>query len=370
MSSSTRTKVAVIYGGRSSEHNVSCVSAGAIMAHLDPDAFEVIPVGITQAGRWVTGEKDPEKLRTVDGVLPSVEDAPEVYLSANPEHRGELRYVQGGSLYAQVDVAFPVLHGPFGEDGTIQGFFELSGLPYVGPGVLASACGMDKEYTKKIMREAGIPVTRDIVVCEDRELTEEERDYLGLPVFVKPARGGSSIGVSKVETWEALGEAIRAAAQQDPKVLIESELIGDEVEVGVLEYPDGRIISSVPAKLNGTNASEEGFYGFETKYLDDVVSASIPAPYDDAMITRLRQLAETAFTAINARGLARVDFFVTADGPILNEVNTMPGFTPISMYPQVFDASGVSYAELLSILIRQAAEPKNREHVEDTTLRG
>lgn len=361
----------MIYGGRSSEHNVSCVSAGAIMAHLDAEAFEIIPVGITAAGRWVTGEKDPEKLRTVDRVLPSVDDsAPEIYLSANPERRGELRFVEDGSLYAQVDVAFPVLHGPFGEDGTIQGFFELSGLPYVGPGVLASACGMDKEYTKKIMREAGIPVTRDIVVCGRTELTAEEREYLGLPVFVKPARGGSSIGVSKVEAWDELSEAITQAALQDPKVLVEAELIGDEVEVGVLEFPDGRILSSVPAKLNGTNSSEEGFYGFETKYLDDVVSASIPAPYDEETTTRLRQLAETAFTAMNARGLARVDFFLTAEGPILNEVNTMPGFTPISMYPQVFGATGIDYAELLSILIRQAAEPKNEEHVEDTTLRG
>ncbi|QNQ90129.1 D-alanine--D-alanine ligase [Corynebacterium poyangense] len=353
--SSQRTKVAIVYGGRSSEHNISCVSAGAIMSHLDSSRFEVIPVGITQSGRWVQGESDPERLRTNDRVLPEVDPAsPEITLSLNPERRGEFSYVSDGSRYAQVDVIFPVLHGPFGEDGTIQGLFELSGLPYVGPGVLASACGMDKEFTKKIMREAGIPTCRDIVVDPRTPLRAEDKETLGLPVFVKPARGGSSIGVSKVDSWDNIDEAIAKASRYDAKVLVEAELVGDEVEVGVLQYPDGELKVSVPAKLNNTEDSAEGFYGFETKYLDDVVSPTIPAPYPQETLEELQRLALKAYQAISAKGLARIDFFLTPQGPILNEVNTLPGFTPISMYPQVFQASGVTYQELLSVLIDEA----------------
>lgn len=320
------------------------------MAHLSPERYEVYPVGITREGAWVEGSHDP----VAGATLPEVADEREVALSLNPDRRGQLIDVATGEVRATVDVAFPVLHGKFGEDGTIQGLLELAGLPYVGPGVLASACGMDKEYTKTLVRAAGVAVAGEVVLGRGESLDEAQRAELGLPVFVKPASGGSSIGVSKVESWEALDEALALAFDSDEKVLVESELVGDEVEVGVIEHPDGRIEASVPARLNGTEDSAEGFYGFETKYLEDGVTATIPAPYDDAVIEQLQQLALRCFRALNCKSLARIDFFVTAEGPVLNEINTMPGFTPISMYPQVWQASGLDYPEMLDLLVTTA----------------
>ena len=320
------------------------------MAHLSPERYEVYPVGITREGAWVEGSHDP----VAGATLPEVAGERAVALSLNPDRRGQLIDVATGEVRATVDVAFPVLHGKFGEDGTIQGLLELAGLPYVGPGVLASACGMDKEYTKTLVRAAGVAVAGEVVLNRGDTLDQAQRDALGLPVFVKPASGGSSIGVSKVESWEALDEALALAFDSDEKVLVESELVGDEVEVGVIEHPDGRIEASVPARLNGTEDSAEGFYGFETKYLEDGVTATIPAPYDDAVIEQLQQLALRCFRALNCKSLARIDFFVTAEGPVLNEINTMPGFTPISMYPQVWQASGLDYPEMLDLLVTTA----------------
>ena len=272
----------------------------------------------------------------------------------NPQRKGLLYDVASGEPLTTVDAVFPVLHGKYGEDGTVQGLLELAGVPYVGPGVLASACGMDKEYTKKLVSAAGIPVTREVILDRARELTDAERDHLGLPVFVKPANGGSSIGVSKVTSWEELPAAVALALESDDKVIVEAELVGDEVEVGVLERPDGTVTASVPAKLNGTEDSAEGFYGFETKYLEEGVTASIPAPYSDELIAQLQQMAVTCFHALDCKSLARVDFFVTGRGPVLNEVNTMPGFTAISMYPQVWAATGLEYPQLLDTLVRTA----------------
>ncbi|AZA11307.1 D-alanine--D-alanine ligase [Corynebacterium gerontici] len=321
------------------------------MSHLE--GFEVVPIGITKTGAWTVGTSDVEELQTKDRVMPEVQMREAVTLALDPAHRGEFR-LSDGTLHAKVDVIFPVLHGPFGEDGTIQGLFELSGVPYVGTGVLSSACGMDKEFTKKLLKAEGLPVGEEVVLREHRTLSAEERDTLGLPVFVKPARGGSSIGISRVERWEDLDEALALAREHDAKVIVESEIIGDEVECGVLEYADGTRVASVPAKLLDIDDSEEGFYGFDTKYLDNVVSAEIPAQFEQATLEQLREISLKAFDALNCRGLARVDFFVTANGPVLNEINTMPGFTPISMYPKVFEASGVAYAQLLRMLIEQA----------------
>ena len=274
--------LAVVYGGMSSEHSISCISAGAIMAELPQDSFEIFPVGITQDGVWVQGSIDP----VGDSTLPSVTEGREIALSVNPQRRGEFYDAQTGEVLATVDVVFPVLHGTYGEDGTIQGLLEMAGVPYVGTGVLSSACSMDKEFTKAITRAAGIPVTREVILHDGSEsdaIGNKEREYLGLPVFVKPARGGSSIGITKVDAWEDLADAVRMARLYDSKVIVEAELIGDEVEVGVLELPNGELVASPPAKLNGTADSEEGFYGFETKYLDNVVTATIPAGYDDVL---------------------------------------------------------------------------------------
>ena len=346
-------KIAIIYGGRSSEHSVSCISAGAIMSHLDPEKYELYPIGITQQGTWTVGESDPEKLRSTDGVMPTVTLTKEVSLAVDPACRGQFRFADG-SEHVTVDVIFPVLHGLYGEDGTIQGLFELSGVPYVGTGVLSSACGMDKEYTKKLLAAEGLPVGKEVILRGEETLTQADCQLLGLPVYVKPARGGSSIGISRVTRWEDMDAALREARQYDTKVIVESEIIGDEVECGVLEYPDGTVVASVPAQLVNTSVGHEGFYGFDAKYVDGDVSAMIPAPLDDAATRLIQSLARAAFQALQCSGLARVDFFVTQAGPVLNEVNTMPGFTPISMYPQVFAASGVPYAELLDTLIARA----------------
>ena len=346
-------KIAIIYGGRSSEHSVSCISAGAIMSHLDPEKYELYPIGITQQGTWTVGESDPEKLRSTNAVMPTVTLTKEVSLAVDPARRGQFRFADG-SEHVTVDVIFPVLHGLYGEDGTIQGLFELSGVPYVGTGVLSSACGMDKEYTKKLLAAEGLPVGKEVILRGEETLTQADCQLLGLPVYVKPARGGSSIGISRVTRWEDMDAALCEARQYDTKVIVESEIIGDEVECGVLEYPDGTVVASVPAQLVNTSVGHEGFYGFDAKYVDGDVSAMIPAPLDDAATRLIQSLAREAFQALQCSGLARVDFFVTPAGPVLNEVNTMPGFTPISMYPQVFAASGVPYAELLDTLIAQA----------------
>lgn len=348
-----RVKVAVIYGGRSSEHQVSCVSAGAIMSHLDTGRYEIYPIGITQDGTWTVGESDTEKLKMVDDKLPTVQLIREVSLSVDPQRQGEFRF-SDGALHVQVDVIFPVLHGPYGEDGTIQGLFELSGVPYVGTGVLSSACAMDKEYTKKLLAAEGLPVGKEVILRGEETLTDADRALLGLPVYVKPARGGSSIGINRVTRWEDFDVAVKEARLYDAKVIVESEILGDEVECGVLEYPDGSIVASVPAQLVNTSVGDEGFYSFKAKYIAGNVTAAIPAPLDDATTSLIQSLAREAFQALQCTGLARVDFFVTSAGPVLNEVNTMPGFTPISMYPQVFAASGVEYSDLLDTLIRTA----------------
>lgn len=348
-----KIRVAVVYGGRSSEHSISCISAGAVMSHLDPKRYEIVPVAISEDGVWTTGVTDYSDLEARDGVLPKVTVRDELSLSVNPLRRGEILDASGNT-YATVDVVLPILHGTFGEDGTIQGLFEIAGIPYVGPGVLASAAGMDKEFTKKLMAAEGLPITPEAVVRAGESLSEADRSRLGLPVFVKPANGGSSIGISKVDEDELIDDAIALARKYDDKVIVEAMIHGVEVEVGVLEYPDGRVMASAPAQLNGIEDSEEGFYGFDTKYLDNVVTATIPAPLGEETTQKLKDMSVAAFRAVDCKGLARVDFFVTENGPVLNEINTMPGFTPISMYPQVFAASGVGYEELLDTLIATA----------------
>lgn len=362
-----RTTVAVLYGGQSTEHSVSCISAGAVIDHLDPEIYEVVPVGITEAGTWVPGTTDTSQLRADGRDMPRVEDGGvHVQLtfggagtdgSAGSGAAGEMRYVTGpqaGEVFAQVDVVFPVLHGVNGEDGTVQGVLDLAGVRYVGNGVLASAAGMDKDFTKRLAREAGIPVGEELILFQPRELTAEEKERLGLPVFVKPARGGSSIGISKVDSWEEFDTAVDLAFSHDNKVIVEAMIHGAEVECGVLQHADGSIVSSVPAMLNGTEDGAEGFYGFDAKYVDSTVSATIPAPLPAETLKEIRQLAIRTFNALGCDGIARVDFFATENGPVLNEINTMPGFTPISMYPKMFAADGVSFGDLVSALIARA----------------
>lgn len=343
-----KTRVAVVFGGRSSEHRVSCLSAGSVLPHLDRDRYEVVPVGITQEGRWAIGADDTKALEIRDRQLPSVS-------SLVPTSGGELVPVEPGVAVGDVDVVFPLLHGAWGEDGTIQGLFELADIPYVGPGVLASAVAMDKEYTKKLLQAEGLAVGKFSVLRRDQAtLSESERDRLGLPVFVKPSRAGSSVGISKVVDWGHLDAAIAFARQTDPKVIIEAAVVGREIECGVLEFPDGRIEASLPAELRVVGGAVD-WYDFDAKYLDDVCEFDIPAKLDDDLTSRLREMAVTAFRALDCQGLSRVDFFVADDGElIINEINTMPGFTPISMYPRMWAETGVDYTTLLTTLIETA----------------
>ena len=359
--STPRIRVAVVFGGRSNEHSVSCVSAGSILRHLDPQRYEAVPIGITTDGAWVLADTDPERLAKAGRELPTVDaEGTALVLTADPTRAGDIVALdegEFGKVLASVDVVFPVLHGAYGEDGTIQGLLELAGVPYVGPGVLASAAGMDKEFTKKLLAAEGLPVGFQIVLRPGAAtLTEEQKQRLGLPVFVKPARGGSSIGISRVTDWAALDAAIEKARRHDPKVIVESAIVGREVECGVLEFPDGDVRASVVAEIRMPDPSgdHEAFYDFDTKYLDDVCEFDVPAKLDDDVSDRIRELAVRAFRALDCQGLSRVDFFVTEDGPVINEINTMPGFTSISMYPRMWEASGLEYRTLLSTLVDTA----------------
>ena len=353
-----RIRVAVVFGGRSSEHAISCVSAGSVLRHLDRERFDVVPVGIAPDGAWVLGTDDPDRLTITDRTLPQVDaGAPALALPGDPTRGGLIRLDRGaaGEVLAGVDVVFPVLHGPFGEDGTVQGLLEMAGLPYVGAGVLASAAGMDKEFTKKLLAAEGLPAGTLVVLRPGTATpTGAERERLGLPVFVKPARAGSSVGITKVSDWAELDAAIAVARAHDPKVLVEAAVVGREIECGVLELPDGTLRASVPAEIRLVGGSSE-FYDFDAKYLDDVCEFDIPAKLDDVVAEQLREMAIAAFRALDCQGLARVDFFVGEGGELtVNEVNTMPGFTPISMYPRMWAHTGVDYRTLLSTLVDTA----------------
>ncbi|MBB3678453.1 D-alanine--D-alanine ligase family protein [Modestobacter versicolor] len=370
MSGSTRrTRVAVVFGGRSAEHAISCVSAGSVLAALDPDRYEVVPVGITRDGRWVL--HDGAALAIEGGTLPEVTDGTPVTLVGDPAGRG-LAVLDAGQAVGQlteVDVVFPVLHGAYGEDGTIQGLLEMSGLPYVGSGVFASAASMDKEFTKKLLSAAGIAqgdhvVLRDAsgAVCPDPTVLDEDaRERLGLPVFVKPSRAGSSIGITRVTDWAQFPEAVATAAAVDRKVVVEAAVPGREVECGVLARPGGGLPdASLPAEIRLRPGTE--WYDFDAKYLEDAVEFDVPAGLTAEQTAAVQQISRRAFLAMDCRGLARVDFFLStdpgtgADRWVVNEVNTMPGFTPISMFPRMWAATGVSYPELVDRLVASALD--------------
>ncbi len=362
-SAARRIRVAVVYGGRSSEHGISAVSAGSVLGALDPQKYDVLTVGITRAGQWVLTEADRGRLAITDGTLPEVsakEGAAKEEVSAaevSPSIADTRLTTRGSSeavrALSDVDVVFPVLHGRFGEDGTIQGLLEMADVAYVGAGVFASAAAMDKEFTKKLLRADGIEVGRFAVLRRGDEVPPDLLDTLGLPVFVKPARAGSSVGITKVRTAAELPRALDDAFGHDDKVLIEAGVVGREVECGVLEWPDGTVRASVPAEIRLVRGHD--WYDFEAKYLDDACEFDLPADLGPEVTARVQELAVRAFRALDGAGLARVDFFVPEDGePIVNEVNTMPGFTPISMYPRMWATSGVPYSELLDVLIATA----------------
>jgi D-alanine-D-alanine ligase len=354
----SRTRIAVVFGGRSTEHAISCVSAGSVLAALDRDRYDVVAVGIAPDGRWVLGPDDPALLAISGRELPAVKDGRAVALPGDPTAGGLVPLEDGPALLGQVDVVFPVLHGPYGEDGTIQGLLEMADVPYVGSGVLASAAAMDKAVAKKLLQAAGIPVTEAVVVrrqewARDAKSCQERAQELALPVFVKPARGGSSIGITKVSDWADLPVAVEDALRCDPKILVEAGAAGREVECGVLEDEDGLPEASLPAEVRVVGDYE--FYDFEAKYLDAATDLTVPADLPADVTAAVQEVSRAAFVALDCEGLARVDFFVAEDGALtVNEVNTMPGFTPSSMFPRMWAASGVDYPALVDRLVRTA----------------
>ncbi len=357
-----RIRVAVVFGGRSSEHAISCVSAGSVLRALDRERYDVVPIGLTRDGRWVLEGDDPDRLAITAGRLPGVDEAgASITLSADPTRR-DLDLHRGDDVVghlAGVDVVFPVLHGPYGEDGTIQGLLEMAGVPYVGSGVLASAAAMDKGYMKALFTVAGLEQAPYVVVSDrawrvGRERVIDEIAALGLPVFVKPARAGSSVGITKVSTFGDLVPAIEQAREHDPRVVVEASVEGArEIECGVLADESGEPQASVCAEI--VVSGDHEFYDFEAKYLDDAAELVVPADLDPHDAERVRELSIRAFEALGCEGLARCDFFLTPDGRVLvNEVNTMPGFTSISMFPRVWAESGVDYPTLVDRLVVDA----------------
>ncbi|WES65190.1 D-alanine--D-alanine ligase [Microbacter sp. GSS18] len=354
--------VAVLFGGRSSEHSISSATAGGVLRAIDRDRFRVIPVGITRDGAYVLEDDDPEKFALNPDRLPEVVDNGTRVVWPESTLTRELKVVDasGERSLGDVDVVLPILHGRFGEDGTIQGFLELLGIPYAGAGVLMSAIGMDKHTTKSVLKAADVPVVPWVTVTRaglerNRALWEQRIRALGLPVFVKPARAGSSVGVSKVADWSELDVALEVAFAEDSAVLVEQSVVGRELECGVLQSRDGglpRVSLAGEIVVSGRD-----FYDFEAKYLGaDGIDLVCPAELGDGELGEMQRIAARAFEAVGGEGLARVDFFFTGTEFFVNEVNTMPGFTPISMFPTCWIASGMTYPELVTELIDMALE--------------
>ncbi|MBM7489071.1 D-alanine-D-alanine ligase [Micromonospora luteifusca] len=322
------TRLAVLYGGQSGEHEVSCRSAASILANLDRERYQVTEVLIDRDGGWhVDGRPMP---------LP-----------------------QALRVLRTQEVVFPALHGPYGEDGTVASLLEWLGVPYVGNGVFASAAGMDKGVTKRLLAAEGLRVSPGVTLRAGEELSPDDRRRLELPVFVKPARAGSSLGVVKVNDWAGVAAALDEARQVDPKVLVEQGARGREIDVAVLQHPDGRVQAGPPLEIRVTGA---GFFDYDAKY-DGGAVFQIPAPLDAATTEVLQDRAIRAFHALDCRGLLRVDFFLPTEGspePIVNEVNTFPGFTAASQFPQIWQTAGLEFATLIDILIAGALVDQDR----------
>lgn len=376
-----KKRIVVMYGGKADEHSISCISTAGVLRALDAERFEAVPVGITRSGQWIVGGEDPRGWDLDGGALPSVEktaDARDVVLDVAMGRDGFFARQPDGTLASlgHIDAVLPVLHGPYGEDGTIQGLFEMLDVPYVGCGVFASAACMDKHYTKVLLKAAGIPVAPGITfdarrldgdgqgpLDADELMALVEQAGLSYPLFVKPSRAGSSFGVTKVEACDdaaargrSLVAAVREARRHDCRVLIEQGIDAREIECAVLcPAPGEEPRASWPGEIVLDKRGESGdqFYDFDSKYMDASAShVEVPADLPADLLERVRSTAIKAFKAVDGTGLSRVDSFVTADGQVMiNEINTMPGFTPISMYPKAWQATGLSYTDLITTLI-------------------
>lgn len=365
LTTNSRPRVLLLFGGRSSEHSVSCVTASGVIQAIDSERFDVVPVGITRDGSWTLIEQDLRGWSLADGQVPEITtvETP-VALSSDPEQT-RLLARNGHSVtdLGHIDVVFPLLHGPYGEDGSIQGLLEINGVPYVGSGIAASAVGMDKHFMKVVFEAAGFTVGPYVVIGNKEWLRDPEAAiakcaHLQYPLFVKPARAGSSVGITKVDHVGELRSAIEVARAEDPKVIVEQGIEGREIECGVLEGTGSAAAqSSLPGEI-AVESPANTFYDFQAKYVDGAAAKlSCPAALSEEAITAVRELAVKAFDAVNAEGLSRVDFFYTPQGEwLINEINTMPGFTPSSMYPRVWEKSGIGYRELIDRLINLALE--------------
>ena len=356
-----KLRVGVLFGGRSVEHDISLLSARSVMLALDPSKYEIVPIGITNEGKWLPSGEAAGLLES-GAPTQKQKGAPQAAVSdVTSPVLSDLPVRQAGRPLSQLpplDVIFPVLHGTFGEDGTVQGLLELAELPYVGAGVLSSALGMDKALMKRVFRDVGLPVAELVTVTRrdwstrPQAVTERVASKLGYPCFVKPSNGGSSIGISKVHTPEELGPALQAALRLDRKALVEEAILGRELECSVLGNDDPA------ASAVGEIVPAREFYDYEAKYRDQRTQLIVPARIAPELAAQVRELACCAFRAIDGSGMARVDFFLrSSDNKLyVNEINTIPGFTQVSMYPKMWEAAGLSYPELLDRLIQLALE--------------
>jgi D-alanine-D-alanine ligase len=352
--SEPKIRLAVLFGGRSAEHQVSCESAASILVSLDRERYEVLPVRIGRDGVWASVPTMPD-LHTVEEVLRWQKTGFPETGDTTPADS----ILATARELACCDLVFPALHGPYGEDGAVQAMLEGFDIPYVGNGVAASALSMDKEYTKKIAAAAGLAVADGVVLRKGRhDVSPEDRDRLGLPVFVKPAREGSSIGVSKVQDWAQLPEALDRARKSDDKVLVETAVPGREIDIGVLERPGGDLEVSPPMEI--LPSSEHTFFDYQAKYADSATVFDVPAELDPATSHAIGQDALRLFRELGCSGLLRVDFFLRPDGTrVLNEVNTFPGFTNVSQYPRMWQAADLGYSDLLNVLVDTALTTRN-----------
>jgi D-alanine-D-alanine ligase len=362
----TKIRVAVLFGGRSAEHEVSLQSARNVIEAIDPERYETVLIGIDRNGAWLLNDESVPLLNSDDPQLIALNKCNHPVSLIPGDQTGVLVNLQDSAPIRAVDVVFPVLHGPYGEDGSIQGLTKLANVPCVGSDILGSAIGMDKDVSKRLLRDAGIPIARHICLRPNDptdELPKQVEQALGFPVFVKPANMGSSVGVVKVPGPTELIPAIEIARQYDTRVVIEEAIVGREIECSVLGNDEP--IASIVGEIE----TDDGFYSYEKKYIDENAAVlNIPASLDQPTLEKVQATAIAAFKVLESRGMARVDMFLTESGKVyVNEINTIPGFTAISMYPKLWQASGLSYQDLIDRLIQLALEDHQQKNTLKTT---
>ena len=353
-----KIRVGILFGGKSVEHEVSLLSAKNVFNAIDKNKYEVALIGIEKSGKWLLSDKSKILLKANNSKLVGLNKVNKRSIALLPQGGGELTNLSSKEIYAPISVVFPVLHGSFGEDGTVQGLLKLAGVPFVGASVLGSAIGMDKDVQKRLLRDASIPIAKFLVFKEKNKINfEKVSAEVGLPFFVKPANGGSSVGVSKIKNKIDFKKAVDEAFLYDSKIIIEEFVEGREVECAVLGNKNP--IASVVGEI----ISNHEFYSYDAKYVDENgASLEVPAKISVEVSRCIRELAIETFKVLSCEGMGRVDFFLKKSGDlVVNEINTIPGFTKISMYPRLWEASGISYSELINRLIELAVERFQKE---------